>query len=209
MQQLIIYGCGGHGQEVAWIAERTKQFNVIGFFDDFYQSDTYLGYPVFKDFSRTSKHNYFAVALGDIDTRKKVISNLIENGFDKFPSIIDPSAIISPTTIIEEGVVVFPKCVVSMNVKLKAFCNINVGSTISHRSIVGSYSNICPGVAICGDVTIEEDVFIGAGATVIDHTCVGRGTSIGAGSVVIHNLTGNSLYVGIPARFKKELGVIQ
>jgi acetyltransferase-like isoleucine patch superfamily enzyme len=38
---------------------------------------------------------------------------------------------------------------------------------------------------------------------------VGRGTSIGAGSVVIHNLTGNSLYVGIPARFKKELGVIQ
>jgi sugar O-acyltransferase (sialic acid O-acetyltransferase NeuD family) len=206
MRQLIIYGAGGHGQEVAWIAKRTEQYKVIGFFDDFLKSDSYIRYPVFNDLSKISKNTHFAIALGEINIRKKVVSILMEAGFEKFPSIIDPSAVISNTSIVENGVIVFPNCVISMNVKLRSFCNINVGSTISHRSIIGNYSNICPHVTVCGDATVDEDVFVGAGAVINDHVSIGRGAIIGSGSVVIHNLIGNSLYVGNPAKFKKELG---
>jgi acetyltransferase-like isoleucine patch superfamily enzyme len=49
-------------------------------------------------------------------------------------------------------------------------------------------------------ITIEDDCWLGHGVTVIDGVSIGRGSVIGAGSVVNKNIPPYSVAVGVPAR---------
>ncbi len=49
-------------------------------------------------------------------------------------------------------------------------------------------------------ITVEDDVWIGAGAIVLDGVTIGQGSVIGAGAVVTHNIPPFSLAVGSPAK---------
>jgi carbonic anhydrase/acetyltransferase-like protein (isoleucine patch superfamily) len=54
-------------------------------------------------------------------------------------------------------------------------------------------------------VRIEDDVFVGAYATILKGVTVGRGAVIGAGSVVTRNIPAHEVWAGNPAR-KLEFG---
>lgn len=49
-------------------------------------------------------------------------------------------------------------------------------------------------------IIIEDDVWVGANATFLDGACVGRGSVIGAGSVVRGQIPPYSIAVGVPAK---------
>jgi acetyltransferase-like isoleucine patch superfamily enzyme len=49
-------------------------------------------------------------------------------------------------------------------------------------------------------VSIGEDVWIGAGATILGGVRIGRGAVIGAGAVVTRDIADYSIAVGVPAR---------
>ncbi len=53
-------------------------------------------------------------------------------------------------------------------------------------------------------IVIEDDVWIGAGVTVIDGVTIGRGSVIGAGAVVTNNIPPYSIAVGSPAKPIKD-----
>ncbi len=58
-------------------------------------------------------------------------------------------------------------------------------------------------------ITIEDDVWIGAGAAVLDGVTIGRGSVIGAGSIVAHDIPPYSIAVGTPAkpiRDRRQMG---
>mgnify|MGYP000408262092 CR=1 FL=1 len=48
-------------------------------------------------------------------------------------------------------------------------------------------------------------VYVGIGATVIDHITIGAGSVIGAGAVVTKDLPDRVLAVGVPAKVVKEV----
>jgi acetyltransferase-like isoleucine patch superfamily enzyme len=48
------------------------------------------------------------------------------------------------------------------------------------------------------DVVIEDDVWIGANALILKGVTIGRGSIIGAGSIVVKNVPPYSIYVGSP-----------
>jgi len=54
---------------------------------------------------------------------------------------------------------------------------------------------------------INENVVVGAGAKVLGSITVGSNTRIGAGSVVVRNVEGNSTVVGVPGRVVHQSGV--
>jgi acetyltransferase-like isoleucine patch superfamily enzyme len=56
------------------------------------------------------------------------------------------------------------------------------------------------GVYSQGEVIIEDDVWIGAGAVVLDGIHIGKGCIIGAGAVVTKDLPDYAVALGIPAR---------
>ncbi|QJP12313.1 acyltransferase [Starkeya sp. ORNL1] len=55
-------------------------------------------------------------------------------------------------------------------------------------------------------VTIEDDVWIGAGAKILGNTHIARGCVIGANSVVRGKTVPNGIYVGVPARLLRLRG---
>lgn len=61
------------------------------------------------------------------------------------------------------------------------------------------------GLELARPIVVEDDVWIGGGAIVLPGVRIGRGTTIGAGSVVTRDVPAGVLAVGNPCRVVKEL----
>ena len=55
-----------------------------------------------------------------------------------------------------------------------------------------------------GEVRIEDDVFIGLNVIICNSVTIGKGSIIGAGSVVTKDIPPYQVWAGNPARFIKE-----
>lgn len=55
-----------------------------------------------------------------------------------------------------------------------------------------------------GDITIEDDVWLGIGSKVLQGVVIGKGSVIGAGSLVNKSIPANEVWAGSPARFIKN-----
>lgn len=63
------------------------------------------------------------------------------------------------------------------------------------------------GVSTSAPIIIEDDVWIGANATVIGGVTIGEGSIIGAGSVVVRDIPRGVIAVGNPARVLRKLQI--
>ncbi len=79
--------------------------------------------------------------------------------------------------------------VLSPNVKIYA-----IGHDSKTKSLDG----------IAGHVLIEDDVWIAANSILLPNVRVGRGSVVGAGSVVTRDIPPNSIAIGAPARVIKK-----
>jgi serine O-acetyltransferase len=88
------------------------------------------------------------------------------------------------------------------------FIDHGMGVVIGETAEVGNNVTLNQGVTLGGTSlervkrhpTIEDDVIVGADALVLGAIRVGRGSKIGAGSVVVKDVPPNSTVVGIPGR---------
>ena len=77
---------------------------------------------------------------------------------------------------------------------------------------IGNNCHIGAGAVIAGilepksnhPVIIEDDVFIGANAVVLEGVHLYKGSVVGAGAVVIKDVLKNQTVVGVPAKVIKE-----
>lgn len=60
-----------------------------------------------------------------------------------------------------------------------------------------------PSVNISGEVVIEDNVYVGTGAKIINQLEIGRGTIIGAGAVIIRDVPDYAVVVGNPGKVIK------
>ena len=72
-------------------------------------------------------------------------------------------------------------------------------NTVSHHSNRCDIPIAEQGI-YCDPVTVEDDVWIGIGATILQGVTVGRGAIIGAGALVTRDVPPFSVVVGTPAR---------
>ena len=79
-------------------------------------------------------------------------------------------------------------------------CIINTGAMIDHECKIGDFVHVGPGVHCGGRAMVNDDVWIGIGASVINDIRICRGSVIGAGAAVVRDITDKGLYVGVPAK---------
>lgn len=61
------------------------------------------------------------------------------------------------------------------------------------------------GTSYAKPITIESDCWVGARAVILPGVRIGRGTTVGAGAIVIKDVEPESLVGGVPAKLIKKL----
>lgn len=187
MQEIIIVGYGGHAKSVVDCIERKKEYRIIGYTDLIKKESQYpyLGDDtVLKQYYENGVENV-AVGigyLGKYDIRERIYNNLKEIGFN-IPTIVDPSAIISESAVIGEGVFVGKRAVVNSEAIIGKMSIINTGAIIEHECNVGDFTHVAVNATLCGQVNTGIASFVGASATILQCRIIPNNTIIPAGSV--------------------------
>ena len=212
MKDIVIYGAGGFGREVACllnrINEQTPTWNLIGFFDDVKE----IGYT--NEYGRVLGgldvlNNYqselnVVIAIGNPHQIKELVIN-IHNLNIEYPNIIAPSVRFVDEKNLDLGIgnIFSWDCHISCHVQIGDFNIFNGYVTIGHDVIIRNYNSFMPGVKISGEAYIGNENYFGVNSVVLQKKRVGNNTVVGAGSVIIRATKDNSTYAGNPAMIVK------
>lgn len=208
VKEILIFGAGGFGREVAWLIEDINKvkltWNILGYIDDSSEKRNQMvnGYKILGDSSMIENLDKIvdvAVAVGDPKSRIAVVNGL-DNPFVKFPILIHPSVIMSKKVQIGIGTIICAGSILTTDIKIGQHVIVNLDCTIGHDAIIDDYCTLSPSVNISGNVTIGRATFIGTGAHIINNVRVGENAVIGAGAVVVKDIPPNCTAVGIPAK---------
>lgn len=85
--------------------------------------------------------------------------------------------------------------------------NCDISSRVNLITGTHHYGNACKaaGVGYGEDIIIEDGVWIGFGATILNGVSIGKGSIVAAGAVVIENVPAGVLVAGVPAKIRKQL----
>lgn len=204
MNRLIVIGAGGHGKVISEIAYMNG-YEEIFFMDDtkVYEEDCNI-IGTLNDVEHLNPEEYdFIVAIGDNEIRKLIQKKLIANNF-KLVVLIHPSAVVSTTAGIGRGTVIMANSVVGIGSVIGEGCIINTGATVDHDCKIEDYAHISPGVHLAGGVEIGEKSWIGIGSSIINNLKITNNCILGAGSVIINDISDSGTYVGTPAKLIKK-----
>ena len=200
--KLIIIGASGHGKVVADIAIKMNKWQSITFLDDDESIKTSMELEVIgktADAFTYKDETDFFVAIGNNATREKVQEKLIGEGFNVV-SLIHPSAVIGTDVEIGIGTAVMAGVVINSSSRIGMGCIINTSSSLDHDNVIEDYVHISPGVNMAGTVKVGKGSWIGIGSVVSNNVNICSGCKVGAGAVVVKDITEPGTYVGVPVR---------
>ena len=186
--EIVILGAGGHGHDIATVAEAAGH-TVVAFYDD-----NKLGYKPCELHRMQLNLEPYLIGVNSPDQRCEL--NRIA-GIS--PSVVHPAAHVGPRCTLDPGTVIAAGAILSNDVQLGQHTHIGAGSTLV-RCQVGRYVTIAPGVHVGGDVTISEGAFVGIGARIKNLVNIGAWATIGAGAVVVDDVPPGVTVTGCPAR---------
>lgn len=140
------------------------------------------------------------------DARKRVQEYAKEAGFNNFPSIIDPTAIVAQSAKLDEGLFINAGAIVAGHATIESCALVNRGASLGHHSVLEKYAVLGPGAIVASNCRICAGAMLGAGAILRPNIIVGPGSIVGAGAVVTKNVDGNVIVAGNPARV---MGAVQ
>ena len=85
---------------------------------------------------------------------------------ERYINVIHPKAYISPSSILDHGLLVEPGVVISAQSRIGFGVAIKRGSLIGHHNTIGDFVDISPGVVLSGSVNIGRGCMIGSGTVV-------------------------------------------
>src|ERR1044072_1159584 len=139
------------------------------------------------------------IAIGNEEVRRQIVDELEDNGNVYVSWGVLNFGYIYGGKNIGGGTIICPNTILTTNVTLGLHCLVNISCTIGHDVTVGDFVTINPGVNISGNVTIGSNCNIGSNAVIRNGISICDDVVIGAGSVVVKDITEPGIYVGSPA----------
>lgn len=170
---IAILGAGPHGHQLA---------DLHPYMDVHFYDDDLPGYDPVIDGANQSKWIIGAAWPG---VRRSIATRVADAAFKPY----------------DNGTVFYPSSKRGIDVRVGKHVHVQYNAVLSHGCVLGDFVTVCPGAVLSGEVTVGDDVFIGANATVIHGgITIGNGATIGAGAVVIRDVEPGAVVVGNPAR---------
>jgi sugar O-acyltransferase (sialic acid O-acetyltransferase NeuD family) len=210
-EPVVMWGAGGHATVVAECIHSIPRFVLAGVLVDpvwIASAKASLAHlviggmeqlPVLRDKGIWNA----VVAVGQNDVRVAISQSLIAHGLS-LPTLVSPSARVSPSATIGDGSVILPGAVINADARIGRFCIINTGAIVEHGVELGDGVHVCPRAVIAGDVKVGSHTWLGLGAMVIEKLTIGSRTMIGAGAVVVDNVPSDVVAYGVPARIRRQ-----
>lgn len=200
--KLLIIGASGHGKVVADIALKMNKWKKVAFLDDDTDINTSMRLEILgivdEVFTYLDEWEVF-VGIGNNAIRER-IQKMLETEGACIPKLIHPNAVIGTEVVVGTGTVVMAGVVINCCTKIGKGCIINTGVTVDHDNVIDDYVHISPGAHLAGTVKVAQRSWLGMGCLVINNINIFSECKIGAGTVVVKDITDSGVYIGVPAR---------
>lgn len=210
-EKLYIFGAGGFGREVAWLAKQAWVSKVeIEFLVDIpdYPRHAINGHAIrlITEITPDSSAR-IVVAIGDSAARRRIAALCAATGLQE-AIVVHPRAEISDSVELDPGTIICAGAILTTNIHVGRHVHINLDCTVGHDAFIGDFATLSPGVHVSGHVHIGEGAFIGTGANLIngsagDPLVIGEGAVIAAGACVTRSVDRGALVAGVPATRKR------
>jgi len=211
-EAVVFYGARGYAMAIRDVVEHGLGSNplceIVAYIDDFVgdREPTINGSPVitFETWRERFRHVPCFVAVSDPSARRQLAEKIATAG-GCFRSLYRIAGTISPHISVGEGTFIAAPVYIGPLTTIGKHGQILPMTSVGHDCRLGDYVTVCPSVTISGYVTLEDDVFVGAGATIVNGTearplRIGRGAKIFAGAVVMKSMQPGTKVAGNPAR---------
>ena len=213
IEDLVIWGSGGFGREVAWLAETiASSGTVVRCFindDPAAQGTLVNDIPVasLDTAASLSSGRAMAVAVGSPADRERLVRRAAAAGWH-FPALLHPRIELSRWISLGDGVIICAGSILTTNIRLGDHVHINLDCTVGHDVVLEDYVTLAPGVHVSGRVHIQRRAYIGTGATIINGSAeqplvIGEDAVVGAGACVTRPVPEKATVVGVPARARQ------
>ena len=194
---VIILGAGGHAKVVA-DSLISSGYEILGCVTPDLKSGTsFYGVNVLGDDNVIGRYLPSDVVLANgigalpyQNLRRRIAKNMRDKGYE-FVSVIHPSAIISQSVNLDEGVQVMAGAVIQADTRIGCDSIINTGALVDHDCVIGRDTNLAPGVVCSGGVNISDFTYIGTGTKIIHNISIGSHSVIAAGVVIYKDVLAN------------------
>jgi len=204
MNDVVIFGAGGHGRVVADVAVRCG-YRPIGFVDDACDELGPFagGHPILgrlEDLGPEDVANlWLVIAIGQNEARQRVAERALAQGW-RFATLVHPSAQVGSRVTVGPGTVVMANVVINTDARIGAHVIINTAATVDHDCAIDDFVHIGPGSHLAGHVSVGKATQIGIGSRVTPGVAIADHVTVGAGATVIRPVGPGLTVVGTPAK---------
>lgn len=207
-RRLCLIGAGGFGRQILALLEAGQSVGTV-FPDIVFARDgagageTIGPFPVVEAAS-VGRGDRFVVTVSSARQRRRLVEQAVEKGAAP-GSLVAASARISSLADIAEGAVICDFAVVEPFARVGRHFQANVRAFVAHECLIGDFVTLGPHAVCNGNVHVEDDAYIGAGAIIRQGSAarpltIGAGATVGMGAVVTKDVPPGVTVVGNPAR---------
>ena len=209
MQDIVIFGAGSFGKEVAQLVKDINcdktEWNLLGFIDELPEKKGAIinSCPVLGNMEWLEQNSgqdiMIVCAVANPRGKRSIIERLDKLGA-RYANLIHPSVIRNDFIDIGYGNIICCNSILSVNTRIGNHVALNPGCGVGHDTIIEDYSTLYWDVTLSGSVTINEGCEIGSKSVVISHKSIGRWSILGAGAVAVKDIPEFCTAVGVPAK---------
>ncbi len=211
MNELAIFGAGGHAREVVALV---RDLNAAGSVDhgwrlmgaltdrDQWCFGDEVAVPRLGGIDWLVQHPSCSVviAVGNPAAREDIATRIAAVCANAFATLVHPRAWIAERVTLGPGTQIFAGTLLNADVHIGAHVILNIGCLVSHESSIADFATLAPGATLCGAVRVGRGCELGAGAIVLPRVAIGDGARLGAGAVATVSVAQGVTAAGVPAR---------
>lgn len=203
MNEILLFGGGGHCKVVADIVQRTGRWTIAGIVEQRGAAlDPSMGLPLagFDDElpRLRARCRHALISVGQIKSplvRERLFAQLKAAGFE-LPVIVSPTAMVAPSARIGEGSIVMDFAVVAAHSLVGVNAILNTRSLVEHDARVGDHCHVSTGAILNGGVQVGDGSFIGSASVSKQGIRIGARCIVAMGTALRHDLPDGTLFTG-------------
>lgn len=193
MERIFVYGAGGQGKVVLDALHSGPPQLQVGLIvddDPRHYGKTLMGHPITAPVEIGAERGF--IAIGKNDARLRIASRYK----GRLVVIAHRASVISQDVSVGEGTIFMPGSIVCTGSRIGENVIVNTCASVDHDCVIEDGVHIAPGTRLCGNVRVGRGTLLGAGTIVVPGVRIGRDAFVHAGVTITHDVADGEVVRG-------------